>query len=276
MFKIINKLFYKLGKLISGFRNWYVIKICITMNKSLYKGINNVNFNPNTNGELTILKKLKTLNLKVFFDVGANIGEWTDLILKEFDDTKIYQFEVLTKHQIFLKSKYSGNRNIIRNDFGFSNESTDIKIYFNDRFSSDSQATAFPDLSQESEINYYSAFEICKVHRADNYLTEMNIENIDFLKIDVEGNELNILKGFGDQIKKVRIIQFEYGIYNIVTKDLLIDFFKFFKKYDYIIGKIFPNNVEFFEYSFDYENFLGANYIAVRRNDFELINLLKK
>ncbi len=44
-----------------------------------------------------------------------------------------------------------------------------------------------------------------------NYIEENKIEQIDFLKIDVEGFELKVLKGFGEHLSKVKYIQFEYG-----------------------------------------------------------------
>ena len=36
-------------------------------------------------------------------------------------------------------------------------------------------------------------------------------ESIDLLRINMDGEELNVLKGFGDQIQKVKIIIFNYG-----------------------------------------------------------------
>ena len=48
------------------------------------------------------------------------------------------------------------------------------------------------------------------------------------MKIDVEGHELDVLKGFGELIKKVRLIQFEFGGTNIDSKTYLRDFWEFF------------------------------------------------
>jgi len=40
---------------------------------------------------------------------------------------------------------------------------------------------------------------------------DKSITNIDFLKIDTEGYELDVLQGFEDSLKNIKIIQFEYG-----------------------------------------------------------------
>ena len=50
-----------------------------------------------------------------------------------------------------------------------------------------------------------------------DYLEKKNIENIDFLKIDTEGSEFDILKGLDSKIKKVNIIYFEHH-YDLMLK----------------------------------------------------------
>jgi hypothetical protein len=56
-----------------------------------------------------------------------------------------------------------------------------------------------------------------------DYVAEKNIECIDFMKIDTEGYELNVLKGFEDFLEKVQIIQFEYGGTFLDNKTKLYD-----------------------------------------------------
>ena len=99
------------------------------------------------------------------------------------------------------------------------------------------------------------------------------ITHVDFLKLDVEGAENRVLQGFANalQDRLIDVIQFEYGRANIISKFLLYDFYVLFQKYGYKVGKIYPNYVDFREYSSDDENFLGPNYLAVRE---ELVNHL--
>lgn len=70
------------------------------------------------------------------------------------------------------------------------------------------------------------------------------------------------------------MIQFEYGYINITTKKLLIDFYNYFESKGYMVGKIFPKYVEFRKYEFKHEDFLGPNFIAVKKTETELIKLL--
>jgi len=58
---------------------------------------------------------------------------------------------------------------------------------------------------------------------------------IDFLKVDVEGHELEVFKGATGMLSQSRIghIQFEYGGCNIDARVLLKDLFDFFTPYRY-------------------------------------------
>jgi FkbM family methyltransferase len=65
-----------------------------------------------------------------------------------------------------------------------------------------------------------------EVVRLDEYLLSNNINFVDLLKIDVEGSELEVLKGFSDFLKndKISIIQFEFNEMNILSKVFFRDF----------------------------------------------------
>lgn len=63
--------------------------------KTFVKALNNVNFEINNNGELLILKLLSTENLNCVFDVGANVGYCTNLLLTYCPETTNHSFEII-------------------------------------------------------------------------------------------------------------------------------------------------------------------------------------
>jgi hypothetical protein len=113
--------------------------------------------------------------------------------------------------------------------------------------------------------------------QGDEFLISNNISKIDFLKIDAEGSEMEISRGFENSFSQgiIDAVQFEYGYINITTHVLLIDYFEFFNSYGFIVGKIYPKTVDFKEYSTKLENFIGSNYLAVRKDKKALIELLQ-
>jgi hypothetical protein len=108
----------------------------------------------------------------------------------------------------------------------------------------------------------------------DNYCKSRKVDSIDFLKIDTEGHEYQVLLGFKEMLtnKKIRIIQFEYGYANVLTKDLLVDFYRLLGPLGYSIGKLSPDGVDFKTYGLLDEDFKGPNYVAVLNEHVEVIS----
>jgi hypothetical protein len=105
--------------------------------------------------------------------------------------------------------------------------------------------------------------EKVEIKRFDEYWEYKN-SFIDLVKIDVEGHELDVLKGFGDLLKKTRLVQFEFGGTNIDTKTFFQDFWYFFKENDFSIYRITPiGNFRIKKYSEQDEYFSITNYIAL-------------
>jgi hypothetical protein len=100
----------------------------------------------------------------------------------------------------------------------------------------------------------------------ENYCAQRQIGRIDFLKIDVEGHELEVFKGGRSLFAENRVgmIQFEYGGCNIDSKVLLKDIFEFFSGMNYNVYKIFPDRLKRFRrYDQRLENFKYQNWILI-------------
>ena len=101
---------------------------------------------------------------------------------------------------------------------------------------------------------------------------------IDYVKIDVEGYELFVLKGFGELIYNMRIIQFEFGGTNIDTRTFFQDLWYFFKEKEFSLYRITPiGNLPVRQYSEIDEFFSTTNYIAVNNkfNNVEVVDNYK-
>ena len=89
------------------------------------------------------------------------------------------------------------------------------------------------------------------IKKAKDYIIDKNVNSIDFIKIDTEGYELNVLQGFEEYIECVNIIQFEYGGTFIDNNTKLIDVI------DYLRQKGFYN----FSYLTSSGTFLITDFI---------------
>ena len=238
--------------------------------RSLNRLYENRNHDIFSNGELTVLKKLAKLQPSIIVDGGANIGEYSLIAHKTIPTASIYSFEPVLSTYKKLKENISKKARIHPFDKGLFSKtcSKEINIYPSSTHSSlvDIQGLAYESREKQT-------IELVK---GDDFMKEMGIQSIDLLKIDVEGAEFDVLKGFESYLKegKIKAIQFEYGYINITTKKLLLDYHNFFEERGYLLGKIFPKSVEFREYKYKYENFIGPNLIAVHKSQTKLIQLL--
>jgi len=91
---------------------------------------------------------------------------------------------------------------------------------------------------------------------------------IDFLKIDAEGHDLKVLRGGHGLFaaRAVAVAQFEYGMSNIDSRDLLKDFFAFFAGTRYNLHKIHAEGFSHYpRYNVRLENFQYQNWLVVRQ-----------
>ena len=227
----------------------------------LHKGFENYSYNHNLNGEGHVLKLVSKspLPLSIVWDVGAHHGEWSALAHKAFPKARIHAFEIAEKSYQRLQGSTRGLERVTPHFFGVSNVTAEVELFFDE--GSGGQSTLI-------ETKYTEKFrrQRAQVRRGMEIRDELGIKEIDFLKIDVEGAEHLVLQGLEPLFaeRRVAVVQFEYGKSNITTHFLLCDFYAFFTKYGYRVGKVFPNRVCFKDYSMDDENFIGPNFLAVR------------
>lgn len=270
--KAIRNLFAAWGHILCRFRQQRFIGALGAYNDAFRKRFENVNFNPESNGEWRVLRLLADMQPQCAFDVGAHTGDWSRALARLYPQCRIHAFEIVPSTYNQLLKSISGWPTISANNYGLSDQPGEVEIYYSD--TEMSTATAHPISGMKQHDEFYSKHLPGIVKTASDYITEQQIKVIDFVKIDVEGMDFQVLKGFGDQLNRVRVIQFEYGIFNIASRALLYDFYRYLDAGGFVLGKIYPRFVEFFEYHFDRENFLGNNYLAVRRDETELLKSL--
>ena len=240
--------------------------------RSLNRLYENRNHDIYSNGEVTVLKKIAKLKPVVIVDGGANVGHYTLAIQRFNPDAKIYAFEPVedTFQQLVARTKPHDHIIPIQKGLYDKNCTQEINLFTSHTHSSiyDIQGISYQPTDKRT----------ITLVRGDDFMTEQEIAVIDFLKIDIEGAEYDALVGFKNAIKmgNIKAIQFEYGYINITTKKLLLDFYHFFEENGYVLGKIFPKIVEFRKYEFKYEDFIGPNFIAVKKSETKLIDLLSK
>ncbi|MFX1274385.1 MAG: FkbM family methyltransferase [Promethearchaeota archaeon] len=231
----------------------------------MYNGDNNDNMH--LNGEIRFLRN----NLKdndVIFDVGANIGEWTKQALNFKKKIYLHCFEpsIVSFGQLINNNFPS---NVICNNFGLSSIKEEKLLYSTEKGSTLSSLYKRKWFKDRINIDSELKNELIRLDTLDNYCNLQNIEHINFLKIDVEGHEYEVLKGGKKMFEnsQVDIIQFEYGGCYIDAHIFLKDIFDLFEGLNYNFYKIFPKYINYIKsYDFRFENFQYQNWLIIRKD----------
>jgi FkbM family methyltransferase len=234
---------------------------------------NNWSYDHATNGEAALLRRLAPFGPRVILDVGANTGRWAALAHEHLPAAVVHAFEILPQTFEVLAARaageWAGQGWLRANDFGLAAESGELTVNV---FEGRHELTTVADLPHGAGARKVA----CRVVRGDDYVADNEIAHIDLLKIDTEGAEHLVLRGFEQTFARgaVDVCQFEYGQASILTRFLLADFHAFFDARGFSVGKLYPDGVEFRPYQLDDEDFLGPNYVACRRDRPELLAAL--
>jgi FkbM family methyltransferase len=136
-----------------------------------------------------------------FFDIGANLGWYALHVAKLFPNAKVFAFEPVKKTFGYLTRNISHNEldNMSSFHFGLSNENTIWTFYVNPAIMG--AASGSPLASSAGEP------QNCEVRTLDNFI-DGNPLIVDFIKADVEGAELLVIKGGLETIKASKPILF--------------------------------------------------------------------
>lgn len=223
---------------------------------------------PHHNGEEWLLRRLES-KLDRIFDVGANKGEWSLLARRYHPAADLHAFEIVP--QTFQKLLAASPPGVHLHNFGLSDQNGQVPIKYHGDHDTVSSAFVVPGLTGRD----HAETVMCPVRAGDAFCDENGLDRIDLLKIDTEGAESLVLKGFAERLQDGRIplIQFEYGLANIPARFLLADFYEMLGA-RYRIGMLTKRGVKFKDYSVRDETFMGPNYIALSRERTDLEDLL--
>jgi FkbM family methyltransferase len=156
----------------------------------------------------------------VFIDVGASDGRIWRSWIKEAPDAHIYAFEPDPTNFNAMQQHQSGRPNVIMQEVAISTVDSPSGIPFyisNDRNSSSVYPYNVDNIRKWKYPPGRRLFKTDKIiqvpaMRLDTLIKKERLRYIDFIKIDVQGHELEVLKSLGNSISKVREIVLEASL----------------------------------------------------------------
>lgn len=227
----------------------FSVPLLFQINKLLFslslRGLGVLNYETKyLSGELDWVKKyLSIFKEPVIFDVGANVGNYSNDILKLFPHSKIYAFEPHPQNFLKLEKLVGESASVFKNAVGDKFEQ--IKLYDYEERDGSSHASLYQGVIEDIH-HKKSVSHTVDVITVDQFCLENNVHSIDLLKIDTEGNELKCLMGARQLLRdgKINAVQFEFNEMNIISHSTFKDFWDLLDNFDFYRllpgGKLLP------------------------------------
>jgi FkbM family methyltransferase len=176
-------------------------------------------------GVLAFLNRFLRQGMTVL-DLGAHHGFYTLLASKRIGNTgTVFSFEPSARERKALRLHLKLNRckNVAVQEMALGDQNTDSDLYVVEDWAAGCNSLRPPDVpARTSPVSVH-------VVRLDDWLAEQRIDRVDFIKLDVEGAELSILKGAQgllkgasrpvilSEVQDVRTLPWGYRARDIVT-----------------------------------------------------------
>jgi FkbM family methyltransferase len=201
----------------------------------------------------------------VVFDVGANEGHWISSVLAICPAAEIHAFEPQPALAERVRATYP---HVHLNAIGLGHEPGTLELFDYADHPGSQHASVLPGVIDNVHGGSARSQKV-PIGTVDQYCAERRIEHIDFLKIDVEGFELNVLRGAPRMLKggRIDVIQFEFNEMNLVGRTFMRDFFAELSA-AYVLYRLLPHGLIALKSSSIWlnEQFVFQNILAVRRN----------
>lgn len=222
-----------------------------------------------TNGEAKVLQLLPPGSVTVALDVGCHAGAWADQLLRHHPGAVVVGFEPTPDLADRLATKYANDARFSLERAALGGAPGSATLYVQGESSVNSLVrNPAADVVDEIEVD---------VTTGDEFLGRVGLDQIDYLKIDVEGHDLQALLGFSKALKAgaIGVVQFEYNEWNAISHTLLGDFYALLEPLGYTLGRVHPTGLEYVPYSLQIENWVGPAFVAIHESRSELTPLLR-
>jgi FkbM family methyltransferase len=220
----------------------------IKLNKFLFRlslgGLGVLNYkNSRVSGEKYFLKNYLSGKSGVVIDVGANEGNYTSEAIEINRNLKVFSFEPHPLTFAKLERNLEKFKNAITINKGMSSIAGRLNLYDYPNEDGSSHASLFEGVIKDIHRSPKAVSHEVDLITLDQFLIANKIEEVLLLKIDTEGNELEVLKGALTAIKnkKIKAIHFEFNEMNVISRSFFKDFWPLLKDYD--VYRLLPNEM---------------------------------
>jgi len=163
----------------------------------------------------------------VIYDLGANAGTWTALARAIFPAAQVHAFEPLPAHAEKFRQRFASTPGVTLHEIALGAKSGEAEM----NVTSYSDAASLLPLAKASR-DYFGLSQGPQVRvpvtRLDDWRTAHGIPAPDLLKLDLQGYEIEALRGAPDTLRDARFVVSEVSFAEFyVAQPLFTDVVKF-------------------------------------------------
>lgn len=245
---------------------------------------NDCNGDMETNGESRLQQLISSLSDagSVFIDVGANVGNWSAALVRSGAKGRLVAVDPLGRNLSCVREKLErlgcGGRFDLC-ELALSESAGKMKFFTNQ----DKSLSGHDSLLDMRSIGYGESLDSIEVNveTLDNLAGQLGIAKMLLLKIDVEGNELSVLKGAKGLLARdaIEFIQIEFGHAARAAHVYLHDIVSYVGQYRYDMFIIKPHGLAPLNFTpFTENRYAYINFLIARRASLDKLhgNILKR
>ena len=165
---------------------------------------------------------VKDINLETIIDIGSNKGQFIMLIERLFPDKIIYSFEPLVEALEIQKRFFKYKKNIFFYNFALGSNPSTKEFFITRRMDSSS----FFKINTENTKNIHYKIQKqrnIQIRTLDETIIDQEIIKPILIKIDVQGFELEVLKGAKQILEKANYLLIEVSEKEMYQRQPLSD-----------------------------------------------------
>jgi FkbM family methyltransferase len=179
-------------------------------------------------------------------DIGANLGTFCVPLAQKIPQLKFHAFEPqrIVSYQLCANIVINSLENVYAYEVALSNENASIDLAMPD-YTAETNIGAF-SIDKEVRENEYECSTVNATDRIDLVTLDfLTLDNIRLIKIDVEGHELEVLKGGIETIKRNNYppIIFEAWTWKPWYQEKRTALFEYLQGHGYEITELGQNNL---------------------------------
>jgi FkbM family methyltransferase len=157
---------------------------------------------------LELLELAISENINVIYDIGAHVGTWTLLAKAIFPSARVHAFEPLAEHQDGFRKQFPDSSDVTLHPVALGSANTNALFHVTNASSSSSVLPLADACRLHFGLREVERVSI-HLHRLDDYRTAHQLSLPDMIKLDVQGYELEALKGGLQCLKSARAVLME-------------------------------------------------------------------